>query len=79
LAFERQECTRAACPIRPGATGQPLSVYRGIPNTQEVPVGDKSPRDAEKKKKKAAAQKAQKSAAAAPRPDIVVKPAKPAR
>ncbi len=46
-------------------------------------MGDKSPKDAEKRKKKAAAQKFAKSTkaaeAAAPRPDIVVKPAKPAR
>jgi len=43
-------------------------------------MGDKSPKDAEKRKKKAAAQKIAKATqAAAPRPDIVVKPAKPTR
>jgi len=43
-------------------------------------MGDKSPKDAEKRKKKASAQKAAKSAQATTvRPDIVVKPAKPAR
>lgn len=44
------------------------------------PMGDKSPKDAEKRKKKAAAQKAAKVAPpVSPRPEIVVKPAKGAR